>query len=1227
MQDEMDSCDSEIIFLQEVDSKNNKSTGCSGNSDCIQPNGELLKDDNILSHNGEDMNEDVPDFDDLEVLDCWEEIEENNEEIEHDEPARDEPVSNSNSSKVHKEESGVTNATKSERSETPSKSSKGDETVNVGNLTALDKSPTANSNSKTKQTVKDTSDNALVKDLCNKKSGEKLDQDVRKESKNSNSPTLTANDHRSNTRETGRSSKRPLESSKDNKATLKKSSEKDFCASDLNLPTDATETKVDRFLKEMARQNPHIVSLKEISLEEKTLEPISSDSSKHSSIVSPPGVDPSDLPPGVDMDQVSQDTGTSLLLSSIRQSETQSSRGNQVSSRQVTRERADRINRENESRSRSPYSKNVRRDSSHESFSLSPSPSPRGRRLSPSSAPYPRVPTTSNYMASSMAAGFSDRPSYPVPPLERNRFHRDTVRDPGLRELSRSLSRERLRHRSRSRSRGRTYVRGRSRSRHRYSSKEEHYRRYRRSSSHSRSPTRRIRSRSRSRSQSRHQYNNKRSPMWDDEHRTKRPRMTRSRSRSPWKSHAEASSEWHKSYSDASRNHLLDEEVKLEHDMARFIATNIAATGLRPPGWFETGINRQDILPSNSHAVPEPPVDILDRGMPLPPPPPDISELMTAEEIRETKSHEEMSPVPAVSLSSLLESAVTGFPEKVIMDRCQDAIMKLHDVSIKPGRFAVISTIKVPQAEPSSTFQPWQSVLNRSLASKIHFTFSKLSEQPVYWKLKPIPIKTPSSSEKQSGSSSQSRTSSVSSTVDMDRSALLEKIFLLTRELQEVRRILDSKSSVKKDISVQTCFMNYCDSCGIEMDSVLPVERQSPKEASSSATSYFQSNSSTGIEPTRQPILEYGSSWLPAPPPQSVKQPQPVPAPLPVPPPQSVRLPQPVIQPPRPARLPKPAPAPLQVPPLKPVSSPFLNQNTSGSLSPSNPLGSTSLLGPPPIMGSSQTVNWCVTNQPGPSSAVGGATSSQSDVPLNSTAQQGTNQPIQATKSIPALMSVRPDVTKKNAKAKGVQDKTVPDPSVPKTKAAPALPAMSKITPVDYDITKYQMVGDEYMYDLIAYLRSVGKQINYETKFVSRTLNIDNLLKVVIGAGNTLRSQVILYFGMYNGCYSAKILCKFKQLIGYLKKRCSHLVVIEPPPIPKYPLCKLAWNSFNSLEQDFQAFKSENVSIVKVMPILLSNTGMPNNALFADCLRVGMTGLTLIAEELERVILAASKRK
>ncbi|XP_034240387.1 cyclin-dependent kinase 12-like [Thrips palmi] len=1244
-QDEMDPRDSDIVFLEEVNCS--KSEGNAGNA--IQSNGNPLKDEIISSCNGDDIHEDVPDFDDLEVLDCWEEVEESNEETEDIEPSkekREEPVQKKGSE---------VNPPISKKTEEPSKTSKADKAATVNKLTSPENPKTASYNSlkatepdvekASDKKVKDSANNASVKCSSNKtKDGEKVNvKNVHQESKKNSSPTFTSNAHQSSAIEPDKSSSRSHESSKDKQTSQKKSNDKDLCRSSPNLPKDPTETKVDRFLKEMALQHPHIVSLNETPHDEKLLDAISSDSSKHSSIVSPPGVDPFDLPPGVDMDQVAQDTGTSLLLNAIRQSQTQPGRGNQEEYRQLPKEGADSskvISRVKEGRSRSPYSKNHHKSkmeravgspvSSRESFSLSPTPSPRSRRLSPSSVQYPRVPPTFNYMVSNMDPGYSERP-YPPPLIERNRYHRSPVRDP--RDLSRSLSRERSRHRSRSRSwsRGRTFVRRRSRSRHRYSSKEEHFRRYRRSSSNTRSPTRRMRSRSRSqsRSQSRHQYRNKRSPLWDDEQRSKRPRLSRSisRSRSPWKSHAESlSNEWHTNYSDGNRNTLVDEEVKLEHDMARFIATNIAATGLRPPvsnvtGWFETEVKPHD-KPSNSQAIPGPPPDIIDHGMPLPPPPPDISELMTPEEIKETKSQREMSPVPAVSLSSLLESAVTGFPEKVILDRCQDAIMKLHDVSIKPGRFAVISTIKVPQANPSSTFQPWQSVLNRSLASKIHFTYSKLPEQPVYWKPKPIPIRTASLPGKEAlpGSSSHSLKIPVPSTVDMDRSALLEKIFLLTRELQEVRRVLDSRCTTKKHVAVQACFVNYCDSCGIEIESMLADEGQPQQEGSSFGASCFQPNSSLVHEPTRQPVMEYDSSWhqvpLPVPAPQPVRQPQPVPASEPV------RQPPPVptLQSLRPSQ---PVPAPLLVPP-PPQMAPNSdlkqsNPQTSGLLI-SNPSGS-SLLGPPPTVGPSQTVNWCLTEQPGPSSGVGGAMSLQSHVPFSTTGLQSeTNQLVNQTEPIPALMSLE-----------GGAKKMTKNKTEPAQTAAPLPPTLKPkvkiMAPEDYDVTKYQMVGDEHMFDLISYLCSVGKQINYNPKFVAHGLSIDNLLKNVIGAGQK-QAPVILFFGMYDGNYNAKTLCKFKQLVGFLKNRCSHLVLIEPPPIPRYASkCRPAWNSFNTLEQDYSPFKSENVSLVRTMSFLLSNSGAPNRALFAGAQRVGTDGLKLIAEELEKVILAAKNRQ
>lgn len=86
--------------------------------------------------------------------------------------------------------------------------------------------------------------------------------------------------------------------------------------------------------------------------------------------------------------------------------------------------------------------------------------------------------------------------------------------------------------------------------------------------------------------------------------------------------------------------------------MARFIATNMAATGLRPPPppppisnvreWLEPEVKLQDTIPSKSQAIPEPPMDIVDQGMPLPPPPPDISELMTSDDITETNDQRVM---------------------------------------------------------------------------------------------------------------------------------------------------------------------------------------------------------------------------------------------------------------------------------------------------------------------------------------------------------------------------------------------------------------------------------------------------------------------------------------------------------------------------------------------------------------------------------------------------------
>lgn len=79
--------------------------------------------------------------------------------------------------------------------------------------------------------------------------------------------------------------------------------------------------------------------------------------------------------------------------------------------------------------------------------------------------------------------------------------------------------------------------------------------------------------------------------------------------------------------------------------MERFIQTNMAATGLIPPpapevrGWVEQNLKAQESrLMQNLPVLTEPESNVMQGGMPLPPPPPDISELMCGEEIKEAST-------------------------------------------------------------------------------------------------------------------------------------------------------------------------------------------------------------------------------------------------------------------------------------------------------------------------------------------------------------------------------------------------------------------------------------------------------------------------------------------------------------------------------------------------------------------------------------------------------------
>lgn len=199
----------------------------------------------------------------------------------------------------------------------------------------------------------------------------------------------------------------------------------------------------------------------------------------------------------------------------------------------------------------------------------------------------------------------------------------------------------------------------------------------------------------------------------------------------------------------------------------------------------------------------------------------------------------------------------------------------------------------------------------------------------------------------------------------------------------------------------------------------------------------------------------------------------------------------------------------------------------------------------------------------------------------------------------------------------------------PSAKSLPVVPIKNlkphpALTPVDFNVSKYQMIGDEHLFDLISYLRSVGMQIKVDPKFCSPGQNVERLLKSVMHA--RFRSQIILMIGFYDCTYTPQILNKYKQLVGYLRKRCHHLVLIEPPPIPKWGLCKKFWNSFSEFAKSYPSTK-ENVSIVYCHSVLLEGGGTPNVSMFLNSERLNQNGLSLIADELQKVILDTKKKK
>lgn len=557
----MDSNDSDIVILQDF-------TGKPKTQDLTCQSHEKIKAGSEDSC-GEDCIDEVPDFDDaeLEVLDCWEDEEEIN-----DDKLSEHKLIATTSSSLKDENANKQSILEAATPEKSSDTSSSDKAV----LSEKTVHPKKNEGSKS----------------CSKSS--------HASSKRKRSPVSHSSS--SKAAESKKSSNKPIEKRDSNHSSSEKSTKKShYDRRPSDLPSDPTETKVDKFLKEIAQHHPKIIGLQD-NFNNKASESRSSDFSKHSSRGPLPGIDPSDLPPGIDMRQSCEDTSTSHLLLSSKTKDSKRLQSVQTfsggspskdSSQKSRHGRSGDVVVGTSSKSlgiglihsempkgsegdkdeerRSPHSKyhtshskrssrspphKVRRISPAKSFSISPSPSPRSHQPSrspllsnpytPSSLlPTPRIPPLMDYGYPSTTASpmYGDRHSYQSPLMERDRYYRSRspARDSSLsQELSRSSSRERLQwSRSRSRSRERHSTQSRSRSRHQYSSiDDDQHRRYRRSASRSRSGAQR--SRSRSRSWSPHRYTRKRSPLRDE--RGKRLHMPRSRSGSPWKSHAEISS-------------------------------------------------------------------------------------------------------------------------------------------------------------------------------------------------------------------------------------------------------------------------------------------------------------------------------------------------------------------------------------------------------------------------------------------------------------------------------------------------------------------------------------------------------------------------------------------------------------------------------------------------------------------------------------------------------------
>lgn len=1241
----MDFDDSEIVFINEIsDRKIIKDSF--GPSKSLQRNGDMICEDRKDLDNCEDGFEGVSDFDDeeLEVLDAWEDVDDTKEgEPTHnsEEQQLKEAISNPSTRRDHRDGSRRHNHEAMRRRQNCIPSEESSKIVSINVDSAEYAKATYNHSSFRSEKVGDKIH------VPKKQSQERISSSI------SSCTPLSATE-----------SKKPsLHQAhclpKDNQSSSSNTSQSNHIKNKSDVPTDPTESKVEKFLKEIALQHPRIRGLQDTLDDVKSLEPVSSDSSKDSceDSVQASFTGSSHLQTHIDRGVSLEKTSTSRTSSAVESDSKQCP----VSSRDVPpkdsphkelwvqdtssgrcskpqtggRYRSDRIftyEGVGEKRSRSPcvrsktnYSKRssrsppykARRSSSAKSFSMSPSLSPRARPLSRSPVPNSRIPQSSdyNYSASNMHQKFSDRHLYQPALGVRSRYQASPVCEPSdVRELSRSLSRERLGQHSwsRSRSKGRLPDHHRSRSRHRHSSKEELRRRYR-----SRSPVRGHPSRSRSRSWSPQRFTRHRSPVMRDD-RPRRSRKSRSRSRSPWKRLADVPiSEWQSKYQNLNRVLPVKDDVQLEHVMERFIATNMAATGLIPPpltdvrSWYEAEMKAQASSPSSQSVAAEMPVDEMQGGMPLPPPPPDISELMSGDDMKGPNILQEMSP--EVSLSSLLESAVTGCPDKVILERCQDAIMKLHDYSVKPGRFAVIPSIKVPQAEPSSTFRPWQSVLNRFLATKIHFNYCKLMEQPVMWnsaKSKSNLPKSDTISPKEvSGalkdvpcantlSSASCSTSDPSNSSDMDRAALLDKIFFLTRELQELRQSADLKASNRRSIGIQTESVNMCENCwkGNTSSSVgNTVQREHPSSSAFSANHRNNIPSRQGPSNFRSTFLPVGKSVPPAsraslPKLMSASNNEAVGKPAAAPSGKATQHPVPTS---------KPIPGAVAGQSNSPVASvPVTSKVSTAFESSCNPQHSSST--------SHQPTDWQSTQQPSSSNTARTATVPGKAIKVLN--------PFIAHSSQPSAREqggvIQP--TQKSASATNSIPPLIPPNQQKKLKAA------------DFDLSKCLMLGDEYMFDLISYLRSVGIQCNFDAKFCSTSLTVDLAMKAITSGPPP--KQVVAFFGLYNGSFNSKVLTKYINLIGFLRKRCTHLILIEPPPIPKWSTgdMKQAWDSFTVMQAKFAPMKAENVSVVRVMPLLMLNPVTPNEALFTNGQRLNQEGLALVSNELQKLLKKAA---